>query len=78
MKKAIVLVLFLLLSINPYCFAGRSIDLPFSLNFDVMDATVIQGEWILVVNGFELDENPHLLLDVENWITLIMPPSSRP
>jgi hypothetical protein len=49
-----------------------------SLNFDISEATNIQEEWILVVNGVELKENQHLSLNVENWITLITPPSSRP
>jgi hypothetical protein len=57
---------------------GLNETLKIALNFDISDATDIHEEWILVVNGIELIENPHLSIDVENWITLITPPSSRP
>jgi hypothetical protein len=48
------------------------------LNFDVFESSNIDGEWVLVVNGLDLLEQPHLELDVEDWIILITPPSSRP
>jgi hypothetical protein len=48
------------------------------LNFDVFESSNIDGEWVLVVNGLDLLEQPHLELDVEEWIILITPPSSRP
>lgn len=55
---------------------GKSIKI--ALTFNIKDATDVRGEWVLIVNGLELIEEPHLTMDVENWINLITPPSSRP
>jgi hypothetical protein len=52
--------------------------LKITLRFDVLESSSVEEDWVLVVNGFVLSEQPHLELAVEEWITLITPPSSRP
>lgn len=43
------------------------------LYFNPKFASDIRGEWILEINGFTLADQPHLTLDVKNWITYIPP-----
>jgi hypothetical protein len=57
---------------------GTGESILISLIFDILDATDVRGEWILMINDLELTDEPHLQLDVEQWINLITPPSSRP
>jgi hypothetical protein len=55
---------------------GESIII--SLIFNIFEASNVRGEWFLMINGLELTGEPHLILEVEQWINLITPPSSRP
>lgn len=48
------------------------------LSFEVLDARNISGEWVLVANELALLEQPHLMLEVQDWIVSITPPPSRP
>jgi hypothetical protein len=48
------------------------------VNFDVLESSNVEGEWVLVVNGLVLSEQSHLEVAEEEWVTLITPPSSRP
>lgn len=47
------------------------------LGFPLYMARGIRGEWALVINGFRLVEQPHLKLDVTNWIIGIEPKATQ-
>ena len=46
-------------------------DVEVVLGYTVTDTLNVDNEWILVVNGFELNDQPHLLLKIQNWIILV-------
>jgi hypothetical protein len=47
------------------------------LGFSQSVARGIKSEWALVLNGFRLTDQPHLVLDVNNWI-IVNIPTTRP
>lgn len=43
------------------------------LDFGVLDSANINQEWILVINDLQLSEQPHLQVNVEDWIVPVTP-----
>jgi hypothetical protein len=63
--------------------AGPGERVQVTLSFSPDIASSIEAEWVVVVDDFTLEEEPHLILDVVNWIIRIQPtatirPTSRP
>lgn len=57
--------------------AGESIDITVTRKFT--GAWQYKGEWVLVINGLTLSAEPHLILDVKNWVVVLTPtPSQMP
>jgi hypothetical protein len=43
------------------------------LSFLPTQARYVTGEWVLVVNGFRLQDQPHLTMDAQNWVIVSSP-----
>jgi hypothetical protein len=42
-----------------------------TINFKLKDVKSVNRDWIMILNGFPLLEQPHIVLKVENWINII-------
>lgn len=42
-----------------------------TINFKLKDVKSVNRDWIMILNGFPLVEQPHIILKVENWISII-------
>ncbi len=43
------------------------------LSFVPSQARYVTGEWVLVINGFRLVDQPHLMMDAQNWVIVSSP-----
>ena len=64
-------------AINP----GEEFDL--IVNFKINDAKSVNRDWVVILNGFPLFEQTHIILKIENWVSIIQSqitstPSSKP
>lgn len=68
---------------NPQVLVRPGESIQVALNFSPEIASSISGDWYLVVENFNLPEQPHLTLQVVNWVTRIAAtattrPTSKP
>jgi hypothetical protein len=59
---------------TPLLAPGEQVEI--MLQFDPSNIKDVQGDWVIVVNGLTLNSQPHLLLDVKNWVVTIQDTST--
>jgi hypothetical protein len=42
-----------------------------TINFKLKDVQSVNRDWIVILNGFPLLEQPHIILKVEDWISIV-------
>jgi hypothetical protein len=47
-----------------------------AINFKLKDVKSVNRDWVIILNGFPLLEQPHIILMVENWINIIQAQST--